>query len=71
MVDAVTFGEKMKAMEGLRKLLASLGVVSARRKGNMSISINGQKVAVFEANFSISHNVDPINVLGKLDVEEL
>lgn len=60
----------IQPMENLRRLLSKLGIVAARKRGNMRITIDGHHIAVCEASFSVSHDVKPISVLGKLEVEE-
>lgn len=61
----------IQPMENLRKLLSKLGILAARKKGNMVIRIGGKKIAVYEASFTISQDIKPINTLGKFDVEEI
>lgn len=57
----------------LREFLAKLGIKSARRPEpfKATIKVNGQTIAITNASYSISYDVQPINVLGKFDVEEL
>lgn len=60
----------IKPMENLRKLLSKLGIAAARKRGNFTVKIAGQAIAVYEGSFTITQDIKPINVLGKLDVEE-
>lgn len=57
----------------LREFLAKLGIKSARRPEpfKATIKVNGTTIAVSAASYTISHDIQPINVLGKFDVEEL
>jgi hypothetical protein len=46
-------------MENLRKHLSKLGIAAARKRGNFTVKIAGQAIAVYEGSFTITQDIKP------------
>lgn len=62
--------EAISHRRALREVLAKLGIKSAREPEQAVIKINGTTIAISNAQYTISHDIKPIDVLGKFEVED-